>query len=78
MMQSTSYLLRLGAIMTQHEVISAILEQIPPMKRPAHVSDREFVETYLSLQRSIEAVKRGEKGTIVGWADLKRKLTGEG
>ena len=63
--------------MTEQEVIDAILAQIPPTKRPAHVSDREFVETYLSLMRSIEAEKRGEKGTIVGWADLKKKLTGE-
>ena len=63
--------------MTEQEVIDAILAEIPPTKRPAHVSDREFVAVYLSLRRSIEAVKRGEQGTIVGWADLKRKLTGE-
>ena len=61
--------------MTEQEVIDAILAQIPPTKRPAHVSDREFVETYLSLRRSIDAVKRGEKGTIVRWSDLEKKLT---
>ena len=62
--------------MTEHEVFSAILGQIPPVKRPARVSDRELVETYLSLQRSIAAVNRGEKGTIVGWNDLKNRLKG--
>ena len=62
--------------MTQQEVISAMMEKIPPVKRPAHISDREFVEIYLSLLRSIEAEKRGEPGTKVSWPELRSKLTG--
>lgn len=64
--------------MTQHEVYGDILAQVQPVKRPARVSDRELVETYLSARRGLAALKRGEKGTIVGWKDLKKKLTGEG
>ena len=46
--------------MTQHEVISDILAQIPLVKRPARVTDRELVATYLSVRKSIAAMKRGE------------------
>ena len=64
--------------MTQHEVFSDVLAQIPPVKRPARVTDRELVATYLSVRKGIAAVKRGEIGTIRGWKDLKKKLAGEG
>ena len=64
--------------MTRQEVFNDVLAQIPPVKRPARVTDRELVETYLSARKGIAAMKRGEKGTIVSWKDLKKKLTGEG
>ena len=64
--------------MTQQEVTNAMLAEIPQVKRPAHVSDREFAETYWSLLRSIEAEKNSETGTVVSLAELQRKLTGKG
>lgn len=64
--------------MMQHEVLNDVLAQIPPVKRPARVSDQELAETYLSVRKSIAARNRGEKGTIRGWKDLKKKLAGEG
>ena len=59
--------------MTQHEVFSAILAQIPPTKRPAHIDDREFVEIYLSLRRGVKAKREGGPMLSVTWNDLKAK-----
>ena len=65
--------------MTIQEVTAAFLATIPTQPpRPAHISDREFAETYRSLLRSIEAEKNGETGTVVSLAELQRKLTGNG
>ena len=47
--------------MTEQEVIDAILAEIPPTKRPAHVSDREFVAIYRSLLKGIKAKREGEQ-----------------
>ncbi len=60
--------------MTEQEVIDAILAQIPPVKRPAHVSDREFVETYRSLLRGIKAKREGGPMSVVKWSDVKAKF----
>ena len=60
--------------MTEQEVIDAILAQIPPTKRPAHVSDREFVETYRSMLRGIKAKRDGDPGLLVRWSDVKAKF----
>ncbi len=60
--------------MTQHEVASAILAQIPPVKRPAHISDRELAETYLELLRGIEAEKAGESSITLTWDELNRDM----
>ena len=46
--------------MTQHEIFSDILAQIASVKRPARISDRELAATYLSVRKSIAAMKRGE------------------
>ena len=47
--------------MTQHEILSDILAQIPPVKRPARVTDRELAATYLSVRKTIAAMKRGDE-----------------
>ena len=60
--------------MTEQEVIDAVLAQIPPTKRPAHVSDREFVEIYLSLRRGVKAKREGGPALVLRWSDVKAKL----
>ena len=47
--------------MTQHEIFSDILAQIPSVKRPDRVSDRELVAIYLSARKSVAAIKRGDE-----------------
>ena len=60
--------------MTEQEVIDASLAQIPPAKRPAHVSDQGFVETYRSMLKGIGAKREGNPGLLVTWSDVKAKF----
>ena len=59
--------------MTQHEVFSAILAQIPPTKRPAYITDREVVEMFLSLRRGVKAKREGGPMLSVTLKDLEAK-----
>ena len=60
--------------MTEQEVIDAILAQIPPTKRPARVSDREFVEIYRSLLRGAKERQDGVPPLKVSWSDVRRRF----
>lgn len=60
--------------MTEQEVIDAILSEIPPTKRPAHVSDREFVAIYRSMLKGIKAKREGDPGLLVRWSDVKERF----
>ena len=60
--------------MTQFEVTSDMLSKVPQMKRPAHISDREFAETYRALANSIELENAGEPSVTVTWAELKQEM----
>ena len=60
--------------MTEQEVVEAILAEIPPTKRPAHVSDREFAAIYRSMLRGAKARRDGVPPLKVTWSDVKRKF----
>ncbi len=60
--------------MTEQEVIDAILAEIPPTKRPSHVSDREFVAVYRSLLRGAKERRDGVLPLKVNWSDVKKKF----
>ena len=55
--------------MTQFEVTSDVLSKVPQMKRPAHISDREFAETYRALANSLRPSAafwgRTDKATVI-------------
>ena len=60
--------------MTEQEVVEAILAEIPPTKRPAHVSDREFAAIYRSMLRGAKERRAGVPPLKVTWSDVKRKF----
>lgn len=60
--------------MTEQEVVDAILAEIPPTKRPAHVSDREFVEIYRSLLPGAKEMRDGVTPLKVTWSDVKKRF----
>lgn len=60
--------------MTEQEVVDAIMAQIPPTKRPAHVSDREFVSIYRSLLRGVKEKQDGVPPLKVTWRDVKERF----
>ncbi len=60
--------------MTEQEVVEAILAEIPPTKRPAHVSDREFAAIYRSMLRGAKERREGVPPLKVTWSDVKRKF----
>ena len=60
--------------MTEQEVVEAILAEIPPTKRPAHVSDREFAAIYRSMLRGAKERREGVPPLQVTWSDVKRKF----
>lgn len=60
--------------MTEQEVVDAILAEIPPTKRPAHVSDREFAGIYLSILRGAKEKRDGVPPLKVTWSDVKKRF----
>ena len=60
--------------MTEQEVVDAILAEIPPTKRPAHVSDREFAAIYLSMLRGAKELRDGVPPLKVTWSDVKKRF----
>ena len=60
--------------MTEQEVVDAILAEIPPTKRPAHVSDREFAGIYLSILRGATEKRDGVPLLKVTWSDVKKRF----
>ena len=60
--------------MTEQEVVEAILAEIPPTKRPAHVSAREFAAIYRSMLRGAKERREGVPPLKVTWSDVKRKF----
>ena len=58
--------------MTEQEVVEAILAEIPPTKRPAHVSDREFAAIYRSILRGAKERRECVPPLKVTWSDVKR------
>ena len=64
--------------MTEQEVVDAILAEIPPTKRPAHVSDREFVQIYRSILRGAKEKRDGVPPLKVTWREIKSGLGIEG
>ena len=60
--------------MTEQEVVDAILAEIPPTRRPAHVSDREFVEIYRSMLRGLKEKRDGVPPLVVTWRDVKKRF----
>ena len=60
--------------MTEQEVVEAILAEIPPTQRPAHISDREFAAIYRSMLRGAKERREGVPPLKVTWSDVKRKF----
>ena len=54
--------------------MDAILAEIPPTRRPAHVSDREFAGIYRSMLRGLKEKRDGVPPLKVSWSDVKKRF----